>query len=208
MVTDPDSPYALRELDEVKRRLTMLTLPHIAPLITYSRQITAKLGDSYQIPYCDPCDGGTHAKVLFLLEAPGRKAVGSCFISRNNPDPSAKNMCTLLNTAKIPRTSTILWNIVPWYVGSDAKIRSVKKSDVVAALPFLKELIDLLPNLKAIVLVGRKAQSAKPQIIQLTSARFFESHHPSQQVMNRWPERRNEMLATFKNLAAFLRNGN
>jgi len=207
MVTDPDSPYALRDLDEIKRRLAMLTLPHIAPLIAYAQQITAKLGDSYQIPYFDPCDGGTHAKVLFLLEAPGRKAVGSSFISRNNPDPSARNMCTLLNTAELPRTATLLWNIVPWYVGSESRIRAVKKSDVVTAIPFLKELIDLLPNLKAIVLVGRKAQSAKSQIIQLTSARFFESHHPSQQVMNRWPERRNEMLVTFKSLADFLKNG-
>jgi len=117
-------------------------------------------------------------------------------------------MCTLLDAAGLPRTTTLLWNIVPWYVGSEEKIRAVKKSDITTAIPFLKELINFLPNLKAIVLVGRKAQNAKSQIIQLTSARLFESHHPSQQVMNRWPERRVEMLDTFKSLAAFLKNEN
>ena len=208
MVMDTNSPYILIEPDEVKRRLAMLTSPHIAPLITYAQQIMARLGSNYQIPYFDPCDGGIHSEVLFLLEAPGRKAIGSSFISRNNPDPSARNMCTLLDAAGLPRTTTLLWNIVPWYVGSEEKIRAVKKSDITTAIPFLKELINFLPNLKAIVLVGRKAQSAKSQIIQLTSARFFESHHPSQQVMNRWPERRVEMLDTFKSLAAFLKNGN
>lgn len=207
MIVDPDLPYTLSEPDEVKRRLAMLTLPHIAPLIAHAQQITARLGSSYQIPYFDPCDGGIHSEVLFLLEAPGRKAIGSSFISRNNPDPSARNMCTLLNTVGLPRTITLLWNIVPWYVGSESRIRAVKKSDIATAIPFLKELIDFLPNLKAIVLVGRKAQTAKSQIIPLTSARFFESYHPSLQAMNRLPERRAEMLNIFKHLVAFLKNG-
>lgn len=213
-IIDPDSPYTLSEPDEVKRRLAMLRLPHIAPLVAYTQKITARLGDNYQIPYFDPYDGGIHAKVLFLLEAPGRKAVealgvsiGSGFISRNNPDPSAKNMCNLLKAAGIPRTDTLLWNIVPWYVGSNSKIRAVKKSDIETALSFFKELIDFLPNLKAIVLVGRKAQSAKSQLAHLASTRFFESYHPSLQVINRSPERYNEILGTFKNIGAFLKNG-
>jgi hypothetical protein len=103
----------------------MLTLPHIAPLVEYVQQTTIRMGSNYEIPYFDPCDGGINAQALFLLEAPGRKAVGSNFISRNNPDPSAKTMCTLLATVALPRYSTLLWNIVSWYVGNDSSIRPV-----------------------------------------------------------------------------------
>ncbi len=207
MIIDPDSPYTLIEPDEVKRRLATLTLPHIAPLIAYTQQITTKLGSTYEIPYFDPCDGGIEAKALFLLEAPGRKAVGSNFISRNNPDPSARTMCTLLSQAGLLRKTTLLWNIVPWYIGNESSIRPATKSDITTALPFVQGLINLLPNLQAIVLIGRKAQSSKLQLTQLTNARLFESYHPSQRVMNRWPERRAEILETFRNVAAFLRNG-
>ncbi len=207
MTVDSDLPYALGNLEEIERRRAMLTLPHIAPLVEYAQQITIRMGSSYDIPYFDPCDGGINAQALFLLEAPGRKAVGSTFISRNNPDPSAKTMCILLATAALPRDAILLWNIIPWYVGNDSSIRPVTQSDIVTALPFIKDLIALLPNLRAIVLVGRKAQNVKFQLTRLTNARLFESHHPSQRVMNRWPERRAEMLDTFRSLASFLRNG-
>lgn len=204
MTADPDFPYALSNPEEIDRRRAMLTLPHIAPLIGYARQIATRMGNSYEIPYFDPCDGGIHAKALFLLEAPGRRAVGSGFVSRNNPDPSAKTMCTLLAAAVIPRSATLLWNIVPWYVGGDSNIRPVTKLDIATALPFITELIALLPHLQAIVLIGHKAQNVKIQLARLTNARLFESHHPSQRVMNRWPERRAEILVTFRNLASFL----
>ena len=205
MTVDPDSPYALDNPGEIERRQAMLSLPHIAPLIDYAQHITARTGSSHEIPLFDPCDGGIYAEALFLLEAPGRKAVGSNFISRNNPDPSARTMCTLLAKAELPRKATLLWNIVPWYIGNESTIRSVTKSDINAALPFVEGLINLLPDLKAIALVGRKAQSAKFQLAQLTSARLFETHHPSRRVMNRWPERRGEMLDTFRSLASYLK---
>ncbi len=196
MGVDPDLPYALDDPEEIARRRAMLSLPHIAPLVEYAQQIIIRLGSGYEIPYFDPCDGGINAQALFLLEALRRKAVGSSFISRNNPDPSAKTMCTLLAVAALPRGATLLWNVVPWYVGSDSTIRPVTKSDIAAALPFVTELIALLPNLKAIVLVGHKAQTIKHQLARLTNARLFECHHPSQRVMNRWPGRRAEMLDT------------
>jgi uracil-DNA glycosylase len=207
MHPDPDSPYALRDPEEIARRRRMVSLPHIAPLVAYARAIIGTVGTGYEIPYFDPCDGGINAEALFLLEAPGRKAVGSGFVSRNNPDPSAKMMCTSLAAAGIPRRRTLLWNIVPWYVGDDSAIRAITKSDISIALPFLTELVVMLPNLKAIVLVGRKAQNVKSEVARMTTVQLFESHHPSQRVMNRWPERRSEISDTFRSLASFLGNG-
>jgi hypothetical protein len=59
------------------------------------------------IPYFDPWDGGTAAEALYLLEAPGAKAVLSGFISRNNPDETVKNFFQLNQQAGIPRKRTV-----------------------------------------------------------------------------------------------------
>jgi hypothetical protein len=45
-----------------------------------------------QVPNVDPNDGGIGATVLLLLESPGPRAVASSFVSRDNPDASARNM--------------------------------------------------------------------------------------------------------------------
>jgi hypothetical protein len=48
----------------------MLTLPHIAPLTAYAASL--RLRGSVEVPEFDPLDGGTNARVLFLLEKPAR----------------------------------------------------------------------------------------------------------------------------------------
>jgi len=73
--------------------------------------IRKKKGDQYSIPYFDPNDGGVKASVLFLLEAPGRQARGSGFISRNNHDGTAANMLEFLSD--FSRHQTVLWNVIP-----------------------------------------------------------------------------------------------
>ena len=76
------------------------------------------MGEDHKIPQFDPLDGGIDAECLFLLEAPGPKAVNSGFVSRNNPDETAKNFFELNVGAGLERSKTITWNVVPWYVGS------------------------------------------------------------------------------------------
>ena len=70
--------------------LLMITGLHIEPLNAFAASLRAELGDSYQIPGFDPQDGGVDARALFLLEAPGPKAVVSGRVSQDNPDPSAR----------------------------------------------------------------------------------------------------------------------
>ncbi len=108
-----DAPYLLKDETERKRRAEMLALPHVKPLEDYLAAIKARCGEGREMPHFDPCDGGINARALFLLEAPGPKAVGSTFISRNNPDPTARNLWHLMNDANIPRSDTLLWNVVP-----------------------------------------------------------------------------------------------
>ena len=93
----------------------------MAPFIHFVQLIRQETGLAREIPYFDPLDGGIAAKCFFLLEAPGPKAVVSGFISRNNPDETAKNFFNLNQDADLPRKSTVSWNVVPWYIGSGKK---------------------------------------------------------------------------------------
>ena len=146
MSLSENEPYALSCAIERQRREGMLNQPHIKPLVEYLARIWLEHPDK-QLPGFDPCDGGTSARILFLLEAPGPKAVGSTFISRNNPDQTAKNFCELLQVAGIARRDTLIWNIVPWYVGDGKRIRPVVSQDIQQASPYVKELFDMLKNL-------------------------------------------------------------
>ena len=206
-----DEPYALELRAEQQRRQNLLTQTHMQPLKDYLITMRSDYEDR-KIPDFDPCDGGITAKALFLLEAPSGKAVGSNFISRNNPDPTAKNMCHLMNSANIPRRDTLLWNIVPWYIGNEerTKLRSANKEDIKAALYHLPSLLDMLPNLKIIVLVGKHAQSARNYIEELIEERtpkltIIETHHMSNQVFNRWSHKKTETEQEFVRIAQLLK---
>ena len=200
-----DAPYLLHDPVEQARRIAMLTAPHMQPLTEYLAVIKKERGPAYEMPHFDPCDGGINARALFLLEAPGPKAVSSTFISRNNPDPTAQNLWHLMNEAKIPRPDVLLWNIVPWYVGTGGRIRAVNKNDLGESLPYLQGLIRLLPGLNLIVLVGKKAQAAHDQIRSLTAVPIMATCHMSQRVFAVWPEKKRETQEDFHNIARFLK---
>jgi uracil-DNA glycosylase len=157
------------------------------------------------IPDFDPWDGGIHAQVLFLLEAPGSKAVASGFISRNNPDETAKNFFELNRDAGIPRKRTVTWNVVPWYIGDGARIRAAKRQDVSTGTASLERLLTLLPSVRVIVLVGKKAQQASSLISRLRSdVRVFNSPHPSPLFINNAPGNREQILTVLREVAAYL----
>ena len=176
----------------------MLDQPHISPLTQFVHQIRQAEGLDEEVPYFDPFDGGVNARVLFILEAPGAKAVQSGFISRNNPDETAKNMFQLLQEAGFRREETILWNIVPWYIGSGTKIRPANHSDITDGMAYLEKLIQMLGQLKCIVLVGKKAALARGDIEKLTMLPILETYHPSPLFVNNKPGNRNLLLKTFE----------
>lgn len=199
-----DGSYALGAVVERERRQSMLRTLHISPLTDWVEATRSQTGLGLHIPYFDPLDGGAHARVLFLLEAPGPKAVSSGFISRDNPDPTARNFRMLLAEAGIPREASALWNIVPWYIGSGEKIRPAMRSDIDDGRAHLPGLLAQFSRLEALVLVGRKAQQARERIQRLTSARIFESFHPSNQVVTCWPEKRECLRNQLQEVAQFL----
>jgi len=189
-----DCPKSLGNPAEVDARTALLHQPRILRLTTFVEELRSKMGQTKEVPYFDPLDGGIEAECLFLLEAPGRRAIKSGFISRNNPDETAKNWFELNREATIPRERTISWNIVPWYIGSSVKIRPASNKDIWDGLSYLDCLIALLPRLRIVALVGRKAQSMSDLIQQRYPAlRIFALHHPSPLFVNHAPGNRERL---------------
>lgn len=104
------------------------------------------------------------ARILILLEAPGRRSAlegGSNFVSPDNDDETAKHMWELLRDAGIDRGRDIVtWNVVPWYIGDGTKIRPTRSSDLDEARQATMDLLALLPSVRVVVLLGQAASRA------------------------------------------------
>lgn len=168
-----DQPRTLKDDSERGRRLGMLRLPHVRSLTKFVEEMNkAKVHGS--IPYFDPLDGGVRAKALFLFEKPGPRAFKSGFISRNNDDPTAENTFRFMAQAKLPRSETCLWNVIPGWNGE----RKITASELDAGIESLQRVFGLMPNLKIIVLVGLRAQTIENRL-SLPPAKILKSFHPS-----------------------------
>jgi uracil-DNA glycosylase len=158
-----------------------------------------------QVPGFDPKNGNEQASFLFLLEAPGPKAVKTGLISYDNPDLTASNFRNQLQAAGIGPEKIALWNIVPWYLGNSDKsrIRGAAWSDISGCLSYLPHVISCMPNLRCIVLVGAAARRAHVYLSGITTARILSCHHPSPKVMNNNPKAAEENIAVFRFMQQF-----
>ena len=152
------------------------------PLTAFVEQLREVRDEA--VPYPDPLDGGVGARVLLLLEAPGRRAVTSGFVSMDNPDGTARNLRGILDEVELERSDLIIWNIIPWYIGTDKKIRAATRQDVREGLEVLGDFLTLLPDLQTVVMMGRKAQQAR-EFFETTrpDLGLLETFHPSNQAL-------------------------
>jgi hypothetical protein len=156
-VSGDDAPRSMRDAGVRERRRAMLSLPHVVPLTAYAARLRER--GSVEVPEFDPLDGGVEAQVLFLFEKPGPmtaelgggKRSGSGFISRNNDDPTAEATFRFMEQAGIARRRTVTWNVIPWWNNT----REVAGPELREGTACVKELISLLPELRAVVLVGK-----------------------------------------------------
>lgn len=154
-----------------------------------------------EVPEFDPKNGNEKARFLFLLEAPGPRAVESGFISFDNPDPSARNLQEQLAAAGIRREEIALWNVVPWYIGNGAAIRAAQAGDVRSGAEYLVPLISAMPELRCIVLVGGAARRAHVFLSRVTTARIVSCHHTSARAQNADPRAKEENVDVFRFIA-------
>lgn len=186
-------------------RLKDIYVPHVRPLNRFVESLRLAKGPGFAIPYFDPLDGGIEAECLFLLEAPGPRAVKAGFVSRNNPDETARNFFLLNEQTGLARTRTVTWNICPWYVGSGSKIRPVSRADIQEARDPLKQLVKLLPRVRLVALVGQKAALARASVSELCpNAAVVELPHPSPLFVNRRPGNRAILLQAMQSLVQVL----
>lgn len=180
-----DLPRSMRSEAVRLRRRAMVSEAHMAPLTAYAARLRER--GSVEVPDFDPLDAGIHAQILFLFEKPGPMTAssgGSGFISRNNDDPSAEATFNFMTRAGIPRNLTLTWNVIPWWNGT----RRITTDELRQGVASVRELINLLPSLRAVVLVGRKAAKAKPYLSTETNLAVFTSAHPSPLVRASHPE--------------------
>jgi uracil-DNA glycosylase len=167
---------------------SLCSIYHMLPLCAYAAKLRER--GSVEVPEFDPLDGGIDARVLFLSEKPGPmtalggKRTGSGFMSRNNDDPTAEATIYFMQQAGMPRKLTVSWNVIPWWNNT----LRVTKQELREGAEAVRELIGLLPNLCAVVMVGQKAAAARPYL-EDTGLRLFTSDHPSPKVRARWPDR-------------------
>lgn len=174
----------------------------VIPFSTLIERIQTEKGANYQVPRFDPNNGNENARYLFLLEAPGPKAMQTGYVSLNNPDPTARNFLRQMHQAGISAKEIALWNVVPWYLGSHEhkKIRAATAADVQESSTYLHMLINLMPRLECIVLVGAAARNAHVFLSQHTTARILSCHHPSSRVLNSNPLTEQENIAVLKQM--------
>ncbi len=193
-----DAPYLLADPLIQAERQAALAQAHVAPLVRFVSKLRSIRPDC-AIPDFDPFDGGINAECLLLLQAPGPKSVLSGFISRNNPDSTAKNFFELNQEAGLARTRTVVWNAEPW------QVPKVKSADLRSAEPYLEELLTKLPKLRAVVLFGGKGQEMV-HVIQYANdtVKIFECWLPATLALNSDPHRRSEILECLVQVRQYL----
>lgn len=200
-----DTAKSLGDSQERKNRVKLLDKKHVLPLVHFVKYLRNERGLKREIPDFDPLDGGVDAECLFLLEAPGPRAVQSGFVSQNNPDETAKNFFEFNQEVGIPRRNTIMWNIVPWYIGNGQKIRAAQDDDIQQGLTYVQQLIALLPRLKVVVLIGKKAQTIEAEISeQFKNLTILTSPHPSPMFVNRKPENKDLIISALRKVKGTL----
>ncbi|WP_245586780.1 uracil-DNA glycosylase [Pseudomonas cremoricolorata] len=175
----------------------------------YSRSVAAlnRWVEAYclggrKLPYFDPLDGGVDARILILLESPARDSSWPRFVSRDNAGPAQRNLKRFLEQACLAREQTILWNLYPWLPDLGSPAQAISRSKITEGVKLLKEVLDLLPRLRVVVLAGRVAQRGAPGIEHYRpELRLLAMPHPSPLSVCQHPDVAKDIVSTLTRAA-------
>lgn len=163
------------------------TADHIIPINLFVDSIRDRDGRGWA-PYVAPLHGGIHAQVLSILRDPGpatQAGVGSGFLAVENNDPTAERQMILFESAGIRPWQVLPWNAYPWYVN-----RAPSAAELEAGAQVIVELLELLPELRVILLQGRDAEAGwkrvsrrLPAPIEERGVRVVATIHPGRQAL-------------------------
>lgn len=134
----------------------------MAPLVELADRIAIARGSGRgKVPYPDPIFGGIDAEALVLLQNPflgdDFGAGGSGLVSLENPELVAHELWCVYDQVGLEPSYVVHWNAVPWFCGvSYGALPST--GDRRAAQPYLSPLLELLPNLRVVLLFGHVAE--------------------------------------------------
>ena len=149
----------------------------MSPLDAYLADLRRRRG---AVPGFDPDGPGAGARLLILLETPGRNRTPSSPVTLDAPTGTARNLTRWLAEAGVDRGDVLLWNAVPWVIHPPgARTRAPRKGEIDAGVAELPGLLALLPALRVVVLAGRVAARAADAVRERTGVPTFEIAHPS-----------------------------
>lgn len=173
---------SLSDAAERERRLARRYDPPVRRLNALVDRIVTETG--HHVPYFDPDSAGEEALGLLLAQDPSAVALQTCFISPDNPDPTAANTTRLIGV--VDRQLVAFWNGVPWKY-APARLSAATRE---AAAGWLVEVLELLPNLRAVIVLGDDAWQVwerLPNNLGTRPATVRRSPHLSQRGLNRRP---------------------
>lgn len=146
------------------------------------------------IPYLDPTAASDGVRVLLLLHEPAGDAEdGSGFVSRFSNDAVSANVYRAADRAKLEHSSTLQWNVVPWWVSNPAMAPRSVLREAARARPLLGELLTLADAVpREVVLLGTPAAKAWDRLVRaggvpwrLANATVSRAPHPNPLVYDR-----------------------
>ncbi|GAA1765050.1 uracil-DNA glycosylase [Kocuria aegyptia] len=184
--------------------------PHVAPLNALVR--SWRHGGRF-VPWVDPDGGGTAARVLVLMEAPGPATVAAGelgFSSEDNPDPTARVFKALREESGLARADYLRWNVVPWALrDTDGRHRPPRVEDLAEAQPALRDLARALPELRVVVTLGAPALTGMMRLLTVEEPPrllpVLGVPHPSLRNGHRRAETRQRILVALRTAAAAAR---
>lgn len=157
-------------MDGPARKLDRIDAPHVAPLNRLVRT-WREAEPSRFVPWFDPDDGGTGARIAVLLERPAPSTVrdgAEAFCSEDNSSASSAALRRARDSSGLPRGGYVKWNAVPWTT-PDAR-RPSGAADVDEAREALHEFLRTLPELRVLVPLGAVALTAVMRYFTLADA--------------------------------------
>jgi uracil-DNA glycosylase len=141
---------------------------HVRPLMDIVRGLRSR---GLSVPNVDPDDGGVKARALFFLETPGPRAVGTFYVSRSNPDPSARNMGKALDFAGFARSDVLIWNVVPHCVSTVDRNKNATAKQIRETAPDTQAVIDVMQSLAVDIVRAARLTFNGPQPHDLSHCR-------------------------------------
>ena len=163
--------------------------PHVQPFNDLADAIADSEGIPRGfVPYVDPQLGGVNATVLALLDNPSTKAeagTGSGLLSLENNDLTAKNCAAFYNNLGLRPGQFVHWNVAPAPIAGEKNGQS-SNSERERGARWLKDIVELLPNLRVILLMGDNARDGWKKSGLNPDGVFIplDVPHPSQRGLN------------------------